>query len=107
MRAGKLAHVITVQGLTTTINDMGTPTQTWTLKATLRAEKVEQSTKEYIRGYGASDETVAVFRTRFLGDITTADRIRFADQSYGIKEIAPIGRRKGLELRCVAISGVE
>lgn len=106
MKAGKMVHVITMQRMTATVNAAGTPVQSWADLATLRAEKVEQTTAEFIRGHGASDETVVVFRTRFLADLTTADRISFRGQVFNIKELSPIERRRGLELRCVATSGV-
>ena len=62
MKSGKLAHVLTIQRATNGVTEAGTPTPTWTDLATLRAEKVEHSTTEYIRNYGAADETVAVER---------------------------------------------
>lgn len=106
MQAGKLVHVIEVQSLATTVNEAGTPAQTWTKKATLRAELVTEAAEEFIRGSGASEETAIVFRTRYLPGITLEDRVRFNGQSFNIKSVLPLGRRKGLELRCVSLSGV-
>ena len=77
MKSGKLRRVIVVQGFSNTVNEAGTPVLTWADKATLRAEVVQQSTAEFIRGFGASDETVIVFRTRFIAGVTNADRILF------------------------------
>lgn len=104
MRAGGLDREITIQHFTSTVDDDGTPVQTWTDVATVRAQIVQQSTEEFIRGFGASDETVIIFRTRWLGGITNADRIVYGGQNHNIKETKEIGRRKGLELRCVALA---
>lgn len=103
MRAGKLFHIIKIQRGTDTLNEAGTPTTSWADLATLRAEKVEQSTSEFIRSFGAADETLAIFRTRFLGGVTNADRISFGGDDFNIREIAILGRNRGLEFRCVRL----
>jgi len=100
MKAGKLRRVVTVQGSTHTVNEAGTPVVTWADKATLRAEVVQQSTAEFIRGFGASDETVVVFRTRFIAGVTNADRIVFGGEAFNIREVVVTGNDRGLELRC-------
>lgn len=100
MRAGKLDRTIKIQGFTNTVNEYGTPVQAWTDKATLRAQIIQSSTEEFIRG-GAVDEAVVIFRTRWLGGVTTADRIEYEGVAFNLKETKEIGRRKGLELRAV------
>lgn len=104
MRAGQLDRSITIQRVTTTIDDYGTPTLTWVDVATVRAQQVQQSTQEYIRNFGASDDTVIVFRTWWLDGVTNADRIIYQSTSFNIKETKEIGRRAGLELRCERLS---
>lgn len=101
MRSGKLTEEIQIERFTSTVDEYGTPTQTWVQLATLRAEKVDQTTTEYIRNFGASDEEVIVFRARFFDGITNADRVVWNGDPFNIKSVAPIGRRKGVELRCV------
>ncbi|EGJ21666.1 phage head-tail adaptor, putative [Cereibacter sphaeroides WS8N] len=105
MQSGKLARVIEIEGATFATDDFGTPIPTWSRKATLRAEIVTAEASEFIRGWGASEETAIVFRTRFLDGITMSDRVSFDGQHFNIKGVVPIGRRKGLELRCVAVDG--
>ena len=100
MRAGLMDRTITIQRVTTTIDDFGTPVETWTDLVKLRAQQVQTSTDEFIRGYGASDQTVIVFRTWWRADITNADRVMYAGDAYNIKETKEIGRRAGLEIRC-------
>jgi SPP1 family predicted phage head-tail adaptor len=104
MRAGLMDRKITIQRFTSTVDDFGTPVETWTDLVTLRAQQVQTSTDEYIRNYGASDETVIVFRTWWRADVTNADRIVYAGDNYNIKETKEIGRRNGLELRCVRLA---
>ena len=101
MRAGRLDRTITVQRFTSEPDDYGTPVETWSDVATLRAEVVQASTSEFIRT-GAVDETVMVFRTRFLSGLTDADRIAYDGRLFNVTETKEIGRRRGLELRCVA-----
>lgn len=100
MRAGKLDRTITIQAFTNTVDDYGTPVETWTDVATIRAQKVEASTEEYLRGYGETDATVMIFRTRWLAGVTTSMRVVYEGCNFNIKETKEIGRRKGLELRC-------
>lgn len=102
MRAGKLDQTITVQRFTNTVDDYGTPVETWTDLVTVRAQIIQQSTEEFIRGYGADDDAIVIFRTRWIADINTADRVSFDGAHWNIKELKPIGRRKGLDIRCAA-----
>lgn len=101
MRAGKLDNVITIQRSTYVTDEYGVPEFTWTDLATVRAQIIQSSTEEFIRAYGASDDTIVIFRTRWIDDITTADRVVFNGENHDIKELKPIGRRKGLDIRAV------
>lgn len=104
MKAGKLTEEIRIERSSGTVIDPdGTPTQGWTKLAVLRAEKVEQETTEYIRNFGASDEEVVIFRTRVFDGISNADRLIWRGNTFNIKSVATIGRRTGVELRCVRI----
>lgn len=104
MKSGKLVETIRIERATTEINDAGTPIETWARVADLRAERVDQTTEEFIRGFGASDEELVIFRARFFGGITNADRVMWNDQPFNIKQVTPIGRRKGVELRCTRMA---
>lgn len=101
MRAGKLDQQITLQRFATVIDDYGTPVETWTDVATVRAQIIQASTTEFIQG-GARDDTIVIFRVRWLDGVTTADRISHNGVAHNIKELKPIGRRKGLDIRTVA-----
>ncbi|NTA48028.1 phage head closure protein [Agrobacterium tumefaciens] len=99
MRAGKLDRSITVQSFTSTVNDYGTPIETWTDVATVRAQIIQSSTEEFLTS-GATDETVIIFRTRYFGAVAPKSRIIFEGEEYNVREVKEIGRRKGLDLRC-------
>ncbi len=105
MRAGSLDRIIIIQRVTEgPPNDYGTPSQVWVDLVTIRAQQVQASTEEFIRGHGASDKTVVVFRTWWIEGITNADRVVYGSQVLNIKETKELGRRAGLELRCEALS---
>lgn len=105
MRAGKLDRKVDIERLTQAPDEYGVPQETWTNVATLRAQLVQASTEEFIRAHGASSESVVIFRTRFLTGVTVADRVIHDSQTFDIKEVKEIGRRRGLELRCLALGG--
>jgi hypothetical protein len=44
-----------------------------------------------------------IFRTRYFGGITVADRVSFNSEPFRLVDIQEIGRREGLELRCQRI----
>ncbi|WP_313193702.1 phage head closure protein [Shinella zoogloeoides] len=102
MRAGKLDKTITLQRFTSTVDDYGTPIETWTDLATVRAQIIQATTEEFMKGWGASTEAATVFRIRHMDGITPADRVTYQGRAYDLKEIKELGRREGLDLRCVA-----
>lgn len=105
MRAGKLDKTITLQRFTSTVDEYGTPIEAWADLATVRAQLVQSTTEEFMRGWGASSEAAIVFRIRHIEGITLADRVSYQGRAYDLKEIKELGRREGLDLRCVAQGG--
>lgn len=99
-RAGKLDRQITIVREAETVAASGAVSKTWATVATVRAELVQRSADEYLAGFGEADAGGAVFRIRYLAGITTADRVVFDGVAYDIDEVAEIGRRRALELRC-------
>ena len=102
MRAGKLDRLITIQRAKDVDDGMGNQTPTWAKLADLRAQIVQASTEEYIRSYGASDDTVIIFRTRYFPGVKNEDQIIYAGAEFDIKETKELGRKQGLEIRCVS-----
>lgn len=106
MRAGQLDRLIRIDHYATdAVDDFGTPTPAWTLIAeNVPAQIVQASTTEYLRG-GANEETAIIFRIRWLAGITLSDRVTYEGGYFNIKETKEIGRRNGLDLRCVRLTG--
>lgn len=102
MRAGKLDKSISIDRLSRTVNDYGTEVEAWAPVATVRAQLVQASTEEFMRSAGSISETAVVFRVRYREDLATSDRVTHQGQAYDVKEIKELGRRAGLDLRCVA-----
>jgi SPP1 family predicted phage head-tail adaptor len=100
VRAGKLDRVIIIERATTALDLYGTPVAAWVPVATMRAQIINAATEEFIRGQGASSETSIVFRTRWLDDVTVANRITYEGNAFDIKETKELGRRRGLDIRC-------
>jgi SPP1 family predicted phage head-tail adaptor len=104
MRSGKLDRRITIERQTETVTASGAVTKSWGALATVRAELIQQSTEEFLTGFGEAENGTVVFRIRYLASITTADRVIFDSAAYGLKEVTEIGRRRVLELRAVKSS---
>lgn len=100
MRAGQLDRSITIQAFSNTVLPDGSPVEAWANFATTRAQLVQASTDEFLAGYGESDRTVIIFRTRWLDGVTTDHRVQYEGKNLNIRETKEIGRRRGLELRC-------
>ncbi len=99
INSGKLDRQIIIQRQTETVLPSGAVTKTWADVATVRAEIVQQSTDEYLSGYGAAEQGNIVFRIRYLAGITTADRVIYNGAAHDLNRIVELGRRRGLELR--------
>ncbi|MAA98671.1 MAG: head-tail adaptor protein [Stappia sp.] len=101
MRAGKLDRLITLQGVTHTVDAYGTPVETWAdFAPPVRAQVVQSSTDEFLQAYGETDSFAVVFRIRWLAGVTPDLRVSYEGKTLNIREIKEIGRCKGLELRC-------
>ncbi|MET0171086.1 MAG: phage head closure protein [Agrobacterium vaccinii] len=103
MRAGKLDKTITIERHVVTVDDYGTQTEGWTEIATVRAQLVQSTTEEFMRSFGSTGETAVIFRIRHRDGFKVEDRVTEQGQAYDVKEIKELGRREGLELRCVAV----
>ncbi|WP_299648569.1 phage head closure protein [uncultured Jannaschia sp.] len=101
MRAGKLDRLIVVQRASYAANDVGTPETLWTDHLRLRAEVVAQSAGEFLAAGGDTEKRMAVFRIRWMADLTSEDRVLFRDVAHDITDIVEIERGRVLELRCV------
>jgi SPP1 family predicted phage head-tail adaptor len=99
VRAGGLDKVITIERSSTTLDANRATVEIWSPIATVRAGIVKASTEEFMRDRGASSETTITFRLRYRDDLTLADRIAYDSDTYDIKDIRELGRRRGLDIR--------
>lgn len=103
MRAGKLDKTITIERHAVTVDHYGTQTEGWSVIATVRAQLVQSTTEEFMRSFGSTGETAVIFRIRHRDGLKAADRVTTQGQTYDVKELKELGRREGLELRCLAL----
>jgi len=105
MKAGKLRHVIRLERATFAPDAYGTPVETWSTLAILRAQKLSEAKAERIEGAaGAVDTVRLVFNTRAFGAVTLADRLVYLGKPYDLIEIsgANFAEGRGLQLTCEA-----
>ena len=102
MRAGKLDQTITIERGAATVDEYGTPSEGWSPVATVRAQVIQASTEEFLKGFGETAETAIIFRIRHMDGIRVADRVTYDGRHHDIKEVKELGRREGLDLRCIA-----
>jgi len=104
MRSGRLDRSITIQRQTETVTASGAVTSTWATVANVRAEIVQLSASEFLSAFGEADTKAIVFRIRFVTGITNGDRVTYEGQTYDLKQVVEIGRRRVLELHCERVA---
>ena len=75
----------------------------WTPVATVWAQVIPVSGREYFDAAAIRAEKTTRFRIRWRSGVTEAMRIVYDGRSYDILGIVEIGRREGLEIRAEAI----
>lgn len=103
MRAGKLDRQIVIERVITTLDGAGTPQNTWSPVAALRAEMLDDAIDEHLNQQGATTNRAVTFQTRFIPGVTVADRLSFEGQPYNLLQVKEIGRRRTLHLRAERI----
>jgi SPP1 family predicted phage head-tail adaptor len=98
MRAGSLDRPIIFERASNVVDDAGRVTETWSRLAIRRAEIVHDETSDTTGDAGAVTSNVIRFRTRYMADLTLADRIGYGGNVYTIHNVVEIGRRRGLEI---------
>ena len=104
MKAGKLDRKIAIEREAETVDANGTVVRAWTPVATVAAQRVQQSTDEFLETFGENVKTAIVFRIRYRPGVELSDRIVYEGTAFNLVETKEIGRRVGLELRCEAKS---
>ncbi|MDA9453064.1 hypothetical protein XI00_01960 [Bradyrhizobium sp. CCBAU 21359] len=100
MRAGNLDRVIEIQRRTTGLNLYGTPVETWTTFATMRAQLLKNATDDREGARGHTTDAVLTFRMYYFASLSLDDRLLYQGQQYEITGITEIGRRVGVDIAC-------
>ncbi|SFK04703.1 phage head closure protein [Bradyrhizobium sp. Gha] len=100
MRGGNLDRVIEIQRRGTGLDLYGTPVETWTTVATMRAQLLKNGTDTQEGQRGETTNAVLTFRTRYLDGVTPESRLTYQGQQFEIIGISELGRRRGLDLVC-------
>ena len=100
MRAGNLDRVIEIQRRTTGLDLYGTPVETWSTFATMRAQLLKNATDDRESARGHTTDAVLTFRMYYLASLSLNDRLLYEGQQYEITGMMEIGRRVGIDLTC-------
>lgn len=101
MRAGELRQRITLQQSTKSRDTMGAEVIVWVTAATVWAEKLHQSSREFFAAQKVNAEITDLFKTRFRQKVDTKMRLVYGGKTYNILGADdPDGRRRDLWLLC-------
>lgn len=104
MRAGDLRNRITLQQQTKTRDAIGGEIVTWVDVATVWAEKLHQTSREFYGSQKTNAELTDLFKIRYREGVDTKMRLVFGDKIYDIIGAPdPDGRRRELWLLCKAV----
>src|SRR5689334_13005349 len=98
MRAGSLDRLIEIQRRTTGLDLYGTPIETWSTFATVRAQLLKNATDDRENARGHTTNAALTFRMRHLDGITLENRLTYEGQQFEIVGVSEIGRRAGLDI---------
>jgi SPP1 family predicted phage head-tail adaptor len=101
MRAGTLDRLIEIQRRTTGLDMYGTPIETWTTYATMRAQLLKNATDDREGERGHITDAVLTFRMYYFASLSlNDDRLLYQGRSYNVTGITEIGRRVGMDVSC-------
>jgi SPP1 family predicted phage head-tail adaptor len=102
MRAGPLDRRVTIQQPIEAQDSAGAVTLHWADVATVWAQRQDVRAREYVSGNVMLAEVEAVFRLRHRSDVAPRWRLVSEGSTWDITGVTQLGRRDGIELRCVA-----
>lgn len=100
MRAGNLDRLIEIQRRGTGLDLYGTPVETWTTFATMRAQLLKNATDDREGERGHTTDAVLTFRMYYFASLSLNDRLLYEGQQYNITGLTEIGRRAGMDVTC-------
>jgi len=101
MKAGKLRHRITIQQATETLSATGAVSLTWATLATVWAERMDLSGREFFQASQVNAEKTVKFRIRYRADLTAKMRVVHEGKTYDLAAaLDEKGRKIELLLMC-------
>ena len=101
IEAGRLDRRATLQSPAPTRGTAGDTIPGWTTVATVWAGKRDVRGREFLAAGATQAEMETVITIRWRSDLTPGWRVQMDGRTYDIQGAAEIGRREGLELRCI------
>lgn len=103
MQAGRLRHRVLLQRTVKTQSPVtGAVTESWVDVATIRAEVVASSAREFVAAMATQSEVTTRITVRYRAEISNKDRILFRGKVYNIEGVLPdpVSGRDYLTLPC-------
>jgi SPP1 family predicted phage head-tail adaptor len=104
MIAGRMDRRAALQQPGVTRSASGDAPVAYTTVATVWAEKRDVRGREVLAGGATLAEMETTILIRWRGDIRPSWRVVLEGRNYDIMGMAELGRRDGLELRCVVVA---
>lgn len=103
MQIGTLDRRAELQHQTAQRNTRGEALPVFTTYASVWANREDQNGKEFFAAQQMNTESPTIFVIRWRSDVAKSDRIVVDGNTYNIRSIAEIPRRRGLTLMTTAV----
>lgn len=104
MRAGSLDRYIQIESVSTSIDEAGTLTKTFTSKGTRRAAFMSEVTTSTVGESGAVTRLVVTLRLRFERSLVTFDdRVTIGDDVFEVVGAKILDRCRVIEIECLKV----
>jgi SPP1 family predicted phage head-tail adaptor len=104
MRAGLLRQVVTVESLSTTENDDGTVTESWTSAGTRRALIAPLRGREFFEAAQLGADVTHKVTMRYMSGLTPRHRLTFGGRTLQIVSVLNIEERdRTMQVMCKEI----
>lgn len=98
MLAGRLDREVDILESAGSQDDTGDDRRTWSVVATIWAEKQDLAGKTFFAARQDNSEITTRFRMRWRTGLSADNRLRYDGVDYEIVSVAELGRRDGLEV---------
>lgn len=103
LAAGRLRHTVRIEEFTQSRDSDGYPTEYWSEWATVAAEVVPLSAREFVQSAQVQSQVVARITIRYREGLSATMRIIFRGQVYNIAGVLP-DNWSGLEYITIPVS---